>query len=482
MKIKYMALSFALIAGINLKAQEFHSTYFLEGATYRHQMNPSFMGERGYVAIPVLGKFNIGLQGNIGVSNFLYKCNHPDYSLTTFMSPTVSASDFLGSLHKTNELNFNLSMPVISFGFHKWGGFNTFSLNTKANLNMNLPYELFEFMKVGQLGGQVTEYDFKDLTLRANAYAELALGHARPINENLTVGGKLKFLVGGANVNAFIEEASISMSEDVWKVNMRGQADAAINGIQWKTKAVDVEYAEQREMRQKIEDVEFNFNGLNGFGLGIDLGATYKMDDFVDGLTLSASLLDLGFIRWKKNINAYNDGKVPFNFEGFDNLQLMEDETSTNGSKDIDEQWNEMQDDLEALAQFYDGGMASRTSALNATLHIGAEYEFPLYKKLSFAFLFSSHFNKPFSWAEGRFYANVAPVKWFDVSVNYGASKYGSSFGWVLNFHPKGFNFFIGSDHMMFKVTPQFVPVHNLNANLNIGFNVTFGKGLKKSA
>lgn len=49
-------------------------------------------------------------------------------------------------------------------------------------------------------------------------------------------------------------------------------------------------------------------------------------------------------------------------------------------------------------------------------------------------------------------------MKWFDATVNYGASTYGSSFGWMINFHPKGFNFFIGSDHQFFSVTPQFVP------------------------
>lgn len=45
----------------------------------------------------------------------------------------------------------------------------------------------------------------------------------------------------------------------------------------------------------------------------------------------------------------------------------------------------------------------------------------------------------------------------------------------MINFHPKGFNFFIGSDHQFFSVTPQFVPVGHATANINLGFNVTFG-------
>ena len=66
---------------------------------------------------------------------------------------------------------------------------------------------------------------------------------------------------------------------------------------------------------------------------------------------------------------------------------------------------------------------------------------------------------------------------WFDAGVNYGISSFGSSFGWILNFHPCGFNFFVGMDHLMTKVTPQYIPVGKLNTNVSVGFNaVTFGK------
>lgn len=112
---------------------------------------------------------------------------------------------------------------------------------------------------------------------------------------------------------------------------------------------------------------------------------------------------------------------------------------------------------------------------LGATLNIGAEYAFPLYNKLHFGFLSSTRINGKYSWSEGRISANVAPIKWFDAGVNYAISSFGSSFGWLLNFHPRGFNFFIGMDHLMGKVSPQFIPVKSGNMNVSLGFNVTFG-------
>ena len=61
------------------------------------------------------------------------------------MHPSVDSKQFLGSLHKQNTINMNLSMPIISFGFHKWGGFNTFGLNLRVNENNNLPYVCLPF-------------------------------------------------------------------------------------------------------------------------------------------------------------------------------------------------------------------------------------------------------------------------------------------------------------------------------------------------
>ena len=49
------------------QTQNSRSTYFLEGSTYRHELNPAFMGERGYVSFPGLGNLTIGAQSTGGV-------------------------------------------------------------------------------------------------------------------------------------------------------------------------------------------------------------------------------------------------------------------------------------------------------------------------------------------------------------------------------------------------------------------------------
>lgn len=49
--------------------------------------------------------------------------------------------------------------------------------------------------------GSETHYDIGDLGIQSNNYIELAFGHSRKINDKLNVGGKLKFLLGAANLS-----------------------------------------------------------------------------------------------------------------------------------------------------------------------------------------------------------------------------------------------------------------------------------------
>ena len=150
-KLKAILASFFILYTTGVGAQNLNSSYFMEGMTYRHQLNPAFMGESNYINMPlfVLGNFNVGVQGNIGVNDFLYKYNQNGYKLTTFMNPSVSNSEFLSNLHTNNHLSMNLSMPIIAFGFRGFGGFNTFEIGFRSNTSINLPYGLFDFMKTG---------------------------------------------------------------------------------------------------------------------------------------------------------------------------------------------------------------------------------------------------------------------------------------------------------------------------------------------
>lgn len=464
----------AAVAGLSLSANAqdaSRTAYFLDGYTFRHQLNPAFSGERNYISIPALGNMYVGTNANIGVNTFLYKMGNG--KLTTFMSPTVDANDFLGKLHDDNHLNANVNITLLSAGFKAFGGFNTISIGAKVNAGVSLPKDLFTFMKLGQTGPE-THYNFKDLEVKASAVGEIALGHSRAINNKLTVGGKLKFLLGGGNVNAKITDMDVQLNNDKWSVLANGEINMSVgSGLYVPTKQEAGKDYSSPDMADLIDwdGINLDSYGLTGFGLGIDLGATYQL---LPDLQLSAAVLDLGFMSWSNTIKGATSNKA-WEFDGFRNIALNSDQPGYEDNK-LDKQLDNLWDDMQDCVNFHrTADKSSQTKALAATITLGAEYKMPFYKKLTGSFLFTSYIAGVSSWTEGRFAANVKPLKWFDATVSYGASTYGSSFGWMINFHPKGFNFFLGSDHQFFSVTPQFLPVGRANWNLNLGFNVTFG-------
>ena len=71
--------------------------------------------------------------------------------------------------------------------------------------------------------------------------------------------------------------------------------------------------------------------------------------------------------------------------------------------------------------------------------------------------------------------ANFRPAKWFMAAINGSVSNTGSSWGELINLCPRGINFFVGTDYVVSKFTPQYVPVNRPKLNLNFGINFPLG-------
>ncbi|MEG1585964.1 MAG: DUF5723 family protein [Bacteroidales bacterium] len=449
-----------LVAAVWVNGQNMRSAYFLDGFYYRHQMNPAFAPERAYFSFPGLGNLNISAQGNVGLSDFLYSYDDPfqESVLTTFMNHTVGQQEFLSRLNARNKVAANVDMSIISFGFKAWGGFNTFGMGLHSRSNVNAPYELFDFMKSGELGGDASKsYFIKDLQLRSSNYIDVSFGHSRKINEKLTVGASLKLLLGIGHAETEFDNMHITMGEDEWLINANGYMHTSAKGLMVNTK-------EDRE----IKDFEIRSGGIGGYGVGVDLGASYRL---LENLTLSAAFTDIGFIRWVNTIKG-STSNDPYSFKGFETIGIGGDSEYPS----LEDQFDDLGTDFKEMARFYDDGKINKATALATTMNIGAEYELPAYRKLSFGLLSSTHIQRPYTWTEARFAINIAPLNWLEASVSGAWSTYGGGFGFLVNFHPKGFNLFLGTDFMITEITPQYIPVHNMNANVCMGINFSLGK------
>lgn len=447
-------------------AQNLNSAYFLDGYTYGHELNPAKDYDRnGYVSFPVLGNLNMSQMGNLSLTDVLMFNGD---QLTTYMNPNIPQNEALSGFSANNNTGIDMRLDILSFGFRAWGGFNTFNLSSRTNVGFNAPYGLFEATK--ELTNK--NYDLSGISVDATSWVEIGFGHSRNVTDAWRIGAKVKALLAGGRAMLNVKQASLNLaSQDRWTLVADAEAEVSLKGFEWGEKA-QKEYSDGTP----YEEIDFgNINvdsyGINGWGLGFDLGAEWDLgkQGWVDGLKVSASVLDLGFLSWNETHKAYNNGKS-VDITGYNDIKVDDGPGSS-----IEEQTDNYGDRFSSLIALQEGEVCKTTSVLGATVNVGVEYEMPFYNKLSVGLLSTTRIQGNYTWNEERLSATVSPMKWFEASVNVGFGTRGTSFGWVANIHPRGFSLFVGMDHTVTKLSKQGIPLGN-NSGVTIGINFPFGK------
>lgn len=466
LSIKYSVAAVMLAVAGGAMAQGLNSAYYTEDYKFRHDMNPAFANSDNYVSIPALGNVNVNVHGNFGyqdviMDNPMYP-NTSDKKMTTFMNPYISASKALeGFSNGDNRIAGDVGIMLLSGGFSAFGGYNTIELSSKTSFGMSLPYELFEFAK--NIGNKT--YNIGDINVHAMSYAELALGHSRQINEKLRVGAKVKFLFGLGRADLKLQNMKADLApNDKWTVSGQAVADVSMKGFSYVTETDEYNDPDRGEY-DKVGDVDLDGFGLSGFGMAVDLGAVYQINE---DWRVNAAVLDLGFISWSNNMQAVNRSDM-FEFGGFHDISVKD-----GSGVDIEDQTDKYGDQIADFINLKDNGdQGGRTTGIGATINVGAEYNMPVYRKITFGALSSTRIKGAYTWTEGRLSANWTPLSWIDGGVSFAVNNFTASMGWVLNIHPKGYNFFIGMDHLLGKMSKEYIPLSS-NASINLGMSITW--------
>ena len=441
MKKIYTLIAAALLA--TGAAAQNPTAYFMEGSTFRSQFNPAFAPLRGYVNIPAIGGVNINVGGNIAVDNILFS---RDGKLVTLLDSSVSAADALSGLKQNNLLGMDFRMNVIGFGAftknHK--NFWSFDLNVRVNEDANLPYSLFEFIKLGKEG------QIRNFGTSTDSYLEAAFSYSFPLmDDRLYIGIRGKFLAGLARALVTYDRFDISLREDRWAVLTQGTLDLTAAGAKVETDP-DSETFE-------IGDLDFKPTKPAGYGFALDLGATY---DILPNLQASLAVNDLGFIGWSKNKNVTGYSAKELSFTG---VTVTEDGTE---SPDFD---------IDVL-EFHKGAAKSVSRMLRASINAGLEYEVWRHK-IGIGLLYTARVWEYKTLHNITGSVNFHPIRWFTLTGSYSViDNRSGAVGLGLNLCPSWINFFIGTDVLITKHTPQFVPVRQSIMNVTLGIGVPIGK------
>ena len=173
-------------------------------------------------------------------------------------------------------------------------------------------------------------------------------------------------------------------------------------------------------------------------------------------MTVSASILDLGFISWSKSSTKIASANPdPIDIKGStyterinpSDPQTVVDAVSrlqSDAQGYMDRVTNGEVLDYDMLQLEVGDAKESRKSRLASTLVLGAEYGF-FNNKLAVGVLSTTRFVQPDALTELTFSANYRPKSWFNVALSYSAiQSAGKSFGLGLKLGP----LFLGTDYM----------------------------------
>lgn len=432
---------------LSSNAQYLRTSYFMEGTSYRMQLNPAFAPTRGYVNIPVIGAFNVGASSNsLGTSDIT--------DIIDDNGGFFNNNSFYNRLETNNRLNVTMNTDVISFGFYHGRNFWSFNVGARVDVGAQIPKSMFTFLREMdgiQNSWDHLDYDIRNEQLEINAYTELGVGYSRVINDRLTVGSRLKLLLGMGNLKMNVERIGIqsNVTGDIYDASSWRNSSASIHvnaRLESSFKGMDLDTYDGY-----VDNFDFNGFGIGGYGGAIDLGASYKL---LDNLTLSASVLDLGFISWSKGSTKVAEA----------NTERRYDWRNYNEFVDIIQDGSVLNYELIGLKLDEDAAK-SRTTSLHSTIVVGAEYEL-LPDWLAFGLLSTTRFTQPKTQTELTLSANVRPKSWFNAAVSYSMiQSAGKSFGVAFKVGP----LFVGTDYM-------FLGSNTKSANAYLGISIPLNR------
>ncbi len=311
-----------------VKAQYANQQALYNNLPQARYYNPGIMPEyKGFFSIPLLS----GVGSIASSSSFTIK--------DLFFNKKISSSSFLAKIEDKNILSSGFATDVIGFGFKKGKNFMSLNVTTKTDFSIKYSKDLFNFLINGNSSFSGEDILLVGTSFDMSSYIETGLGYSRELSSKLSVGGKFKFLLGVANVNANFNE--LELNRNLNDNTIKSSSDFSVNS-----------YGRFLLDYNNTDELLINFGNL---GFGIDLGANYRLSD---KLQLFASIVDLGYLKWSEyGETFYNDGST-FSYDG-SNLDQDSDFFSgilDSASTILDLKRNKVSYSTRLKTKFYVGG------------------------------------------------------------------------------------------------------------------------------
>lgn len=458
MKLKTLLpiITFCILSCYFVKAENASTMYFMDEIAERNNMNPAFMPNcKFYFDFVALPNFYISAGTNqLTLNDLIFNKNG---RTLTFLNSEESTDKFIRSLKPSTTLNVNFNLNILSFGFQiKQRHYLTFDMGINADVSAYIPKDIFRFALYGTPDpDNVNTFHLDKLGIDANVYTNVGLGYMNRISERWTVGAKVKFLMGYANISTDIKDLRLDASRENWTLKTAGQINASLPIYYQNTQEGGIDL--NTISLQSQSDLISLLYKPAGMGAAFDLGFTYKP---LKELTISGAITDLGFITYNRNtvagsINGEHSIDELINYQPGDSLDI----------KAITDKLIGLGEDILGTMQT-EGNTGKYTSMIYANFTVGAEYGI-LKNKISFGAVNRLRFNNNHVRDEVTIAANFRPADWFKAAISYSfINGRGGNIGLGLNLRAGMFNTYIIFDYI--PVSYAYLRSESQNINISV--------------
>lgn len=339
---KLFSVLFLSVTVFSLYGQQELSLHFLKNTWQASKTNPAFMTEH---------------KVHYGLPNLYFNISHtgPSYNDVVVRSTNgenvLDIDRVLNGLSNDNQLFTNIELETTSFSFGLKKLRLSFNHAFKLNAFIDYPKDMVEMAWNGnsQFIDQTVQVgpDFQ-----AFAYNEFGFGAAMKFL-NVSAGARLKILTGIGDASSERTSASIYTSPDVYQLTVG--TDYRINSSSF------LAYDGSGDFELDFGDPSFENLFTSNLGLAIDLGASVDLGK----LDINASIIDLGFINWKRNATNYTS-KGDYTYEGLEVSDIINDESIS---------FEEALDTLSDIFNFEETNSSYRTN-LASKFYLSGTYKF----------------------------------------------------------------------------------------------------------
>lgn len=297
-KLTYFYTILLIFASLTSQAQQEINLNLRRSIWQSNRTNPAFLPDHELV---------IGLPS---AYNNLYLMNSNLESLIDRENNTITLGNIVDELEEDNHFREYLEVETLSGGFYL-GDKLHLSLHHafKFNGTSNFPKELVQIVHQGnaQFIGQTVDISHD---ISAFSYSEFGLGLGLKLGENVSLGGRIKYLNGLGNISTNKGDLRLRTDEDIYQLTL--DADYRIDATTF------VQYnglSNTEEGVAELMPIEFSQVFSKNQGFAFDLGINLEFENLDIGL----SILDIGSTNWDDEARNYSVNGM-YDYEGLDLL------------------------------------------------------------------------------------------------------------------------------------------------------------------